>query len=144
MLFILQNYIYKQFMPVAIDKDTTTPYLPTTTGRRLRPSSLSSTTERMLIHHIYQQQLEGGYDPLVYQLLLKGCFYTLFTIYYQKEATTPLQEYSLPQHHPTTLVCFYQTSRSTYIFNIVIGFSLLPSYMYFIVAAWIWTTKKHY
>ena len=27
---------------------------------------------RMVLHPIYQKLLEGGYDPLFYQLLLKG------------------------------------------------------------------------
>ena len=76
-------------MPTTTDKDGTTPYLPTTTGRRIRPHSLSATIERMLLHPIYHQLLEGGYDPLVYQLVLKGCFYILFTSYYCKEDTTP-------------------------------------------------------
>ena len=48
------------------------------------PVVLSAATERMLLHPIYQLLLEGGYDPL-----LKGCFYTLFTIYYWNEAMTP-------------------------------------------------------
>ena len=39
---------------------------------------------------VYQLLLEGGYDPLVYQLLLKECFYTLFTSYHWKEAIDPL------------------------------------------------------
>ena len=37
---------------------------------------------RWTTHPIYQQLLEGGYDPLVYQLLLKGCYDTLFTSYH--------------------------------------------------------------
>ena len=32
---LLQNYIYKYFLPAPTDKDGTTPYLPLTTGRRL-------------------------------------------------------------------------------------------------------------
>ena len=32
---LLQNYIYKYFMLATIDKDGTTPYLPTTSGRRI-------------------------------------------------------------------------------------------------------------
>ena len=51
-------------MPAYIDKDGTTPYLPTTIGRRLRPPCLSSTTERMLRHPVYQLPMEGGYNPL--------------------------------------------------------------------------------
>ena len=42
-----------------------------------------------LQHPIYQCQLEGGYDPLFYQLQLKGCYNTLFTNANWKEATTP-------------------------------------------------------
>ena len=45
---------------------------------------------RMVLHPIYQQLMEAGYNPLVYQLLLKGCFYTPFTINYWKGDTTPL------------------------------------------------------
>ena len=105
------------------------------------PSGLSTTTKRMLLHPIFQLLLEGGYNPLSYRLLLKGCFYTLFISYYLKEATTPLLEYSLPQHHPTTLVCFYQTSRSPYIFNTVTGFSLLPWSLSSVFATWIWTIE---
>ena len=49
-------------------QDDSTPYLPTTTGRRLWTPSLSATTERMLWHHVYQLPLEGGYDPLAFML----------------------------------------------------------------------------
>ena len=52
--------------------------------------------------------------PWFYQLLLKGCYNTLFTSYHQKEDTTPLQACILPQHHPATLICVYQISRSSY------------------------------
>ena len=34
--------------PATTDKDGTTPYLPTTIGRRLRPPILSAATERIL------------------------------------------------------------------------------------------------
>ena len=60
---------------------------------------------RMLQHPIYQLLLEGGYDPLFCQLQLTGCYDTL-TSFYWKEATTPLQACSLPQHHPSTLIFF--------------------------------------
>ena len=50
---LLQNYIYKQFLPTTPDKDGTTPYLPKTTERRLRPPGLSATTERMILHPNY-------------------------------------------------------------------------------------------
>ena len=52
-------------MTASIDKDGTTPYLPANTGRRIRPPSLSVSTERMLLHPIYHLLLEGGYDLLV-------------------------------------------------------------------------------
>ena len=42
----------------------------------------------MVLHPIYQYQLEGGYVPLVYHLQLKGCYDTLFTNSNWKEATT--------------------------------------------------------
>ena len=44
---------------------------------------------RMVLHPIYQYQLEGCYDTLVYQLQLKICYNTLFTNANWKEATTP-------------------------------------------------------
>ena len=80
-------------MSATTDKDGTTPYLPTTTGRRLWPPSLSSTIERMLLHPIYQLLLEAGYDPQglptttermllhhIYQLLLGGGYDPLAAI----------------------------------------------------------------
>ena len=50
-------------MHATTDKDATTPYLLTTTRRRLRPPGSSATIERMLRHPIYQRPMEGGYDP---------------------------------------------------------------------------------
>ena len=70
---LLQNCYLQIVFPATTDKDGITPYLPATTWRMLRAHGLSSTTERMPRHPIYQLPLEGGYDPLVYQLLLKGC-----------------------------------------------------------------------
>ena len=70
-VLLLQNYYLQIIFLAAIDKDGFTPYLPETTGRSQRPPGLSATTKRMLRHPVYQQPLEGGYDPLVYQLLLK-------------------------------------------------------------------------
>ena len=61
---LLQNCVYKQFMPAATDKDGITPYFPSITGRRLRPPGLSTTTEMMLRHPIQKQLLEGGYNPI--------------------------------------------------------------------------------
>ena len=77
-VLLLQNFYLQIVFPAATDKDGITPCLPIPIGRRLRTLILSATTERMLRHPIYQCQLEGGYDPLVYQLVLKGCFDTLF------------------------------------------------------------------
>ena len=45
-------------------QDDSTPYLPTTTGRRLRPPILSTVAEGVLQHPIYHLPLEGGYNPL--------------------------------------------------------------------------------
>ena len=56
-------------MSTPTDKDGISPYLPATTGRRLRPPVFSATINRMLLHPIYQLQLEGGYDPLASLLL---------------------------------------------------------------------------
>ena len=43
----------------------------------------------MVLHPIYQQLLEGGYNPLFCHLQLTGCYYTLFTSFCWKEDTTP-------------------------------------------------------
>ena len=51
-------------MPAKTDKDGTTPYLPTTTGRMMQPPVLSATTHMMLLHLILQLLLQGGYNPL--------------------------------------------------------------------------------
>ena len=72
-VLLLQNCYLQIVLPAAIDKDGITPCLTIPIGRRLPPPSLSATNERTLRDPIYQCQLEGGYDPLVYQLLLKGC-----------------------------------------------------------------------
>ena len=81
-VLLLQNCYLQIVFPIAIDKDGITPYLPTTIGMRIRTPDLSATTEMILQHHTYQQPLEGGYDPLVYQILVKGCYDTLFTSYH--------------------------------------------------------------
>ena len=78
-ILLLHNFYLQIGFPTTIDMDGITPYLTSTTGRRLRPPILSAATERMLRHPIYQLPLEGGYDPLFYQLLLKVCYDTLFT-----------------------------------------------------------------
>ena len=43
----------------------------------------------MVLHPVYQYQLEGCFDPLVYQLRLKRCYDTIFINANWKEATTP-------------------------------------------------------
>ena len=43
----------------------------------------------MVLQPVYQYQLKGGYDPLVYWLQLKGCYNTLFTNANWKEDRTP-------------------------------------------------------
>ena len=77
-ILLLQNCYLQIVFPTAIDKDGITPYLPIPIGRSLQPPGLLATTKRMLRHPIYQCQLEGGFNPLAYQLLLKGCYDTLF------------------------------------------------------------------
>ena len=53
----------------------------------------------MVLHLVFQYQLEGGYDPLVYKLQLKGCYNTIFTNSNWKEDTT---QYNPPGLSATT------------------------------------------
>ena len=55
------------------------PILPITAKLYFTNSFCLLLQTRMVLHPIYQQLLERGYDPLVYQLLRKGCYDTLFT-----------------------------------------------------------------
>ena len=75
---LLENCYLQIVFPATTDKDGIIPSLLETTRRRLWPPRLSGTTERMLQHPISQLLMEGGYDPLVYKILLKGCYDTLF------------------------------------------------------------------
>ena len=47
-VLLLQNCYLQIVLHTVTDKDGITPYLPATTGRRLRPPSLLATIERML------------------------------------------------------------------------------------------------
>ena len=69
---LLQNYYLQIVFPTTIDKDGITPYLLATTGRRLRPPSLSVVTERMLRHPIYQLPVASFHTPGLHGRILQA------------------------------------------------------------------------